>query len=204
MKLGKTPTDGKLHAYCIRCRRETIRERSDRGRPAYHCLNCNAVSPRALIIDPAISWWLGDDGEYWHETAGTFVRNLRDEFLFFERVKYPFGLTIPAGHVDRSESPVDAARRELFEEAGFGLPLRAFKLVVFEKMLGDECYRGSDAHRWNAYVARMRSNATVKVNTRESVRPRWLTLEQALRSNPTFALRSLITRHAGNILRGQL
>ena len=201
MKLSKTPTDGKLHTYCLRCRRETVRERPQAGRIVYACTACSFVSPRALIIDPAINWWLGQDGEYWHETAGVFVHDRQERFLFLERAKFPFGLTIPAGHVDHHEQPLRGGYRELGEEAGFHLPMQSFRLVVTENILGDQCRRGSDAHRWHAYVARMRSGATLKVNTSESVRAVWLGLDQALSANLTFAVRSLIVRHRQEILR---
>jgi ADP-ribose pyrophosphatase YjhB (NUDIX family) len=201
MKLGSIPTDGRLHTYCLQCRREMVREFKQSGRTAYSCSGCGFAYPRALIIDPAITWWLGQDGEYWHETAGMFVRNAQDQFLFLDRAKHPFGLTIPAGHRDRREAPAKTAGRELFEETGLRLRERSLRLVTAEDILGDECRRGSDAHRWSVFAARIRTDATVKVNTDESLHAVWLHLEEALRANLTFAVRSILTRHAQEILR---
>ncbi len=200
MKLGKVPQDGKPHTYCLRCRRETVRSARQNGQLVYTCTGCSHVGPRALIIDPAINWWLGQDGEYWHEAAGVFLRNARGEFLFFERTKFPFGLTVPAGHVDRGEAHLRTARRELFEETGVRLPERAFKHVSTDNVRGDSCRRGSDAHRWHAYAAKLRVGATIKVSSDEGTRPVWLGLDQALQRDITFVTRYVITRYARQIV----
>ncbi len=198
MKIGHMPQDGKVHIYCLRCKHETVREKQPN---IYTCTSCDFVSRRALIIDPTIKWWRGDDDEYWHEAAGVFVRNPQDKFLFLERAKYPSGFTIPMGHVDRGEMPVRAAQRELFEETNIQLPLGALKLVMFDNIRGDKCRRGSDAHRWDVYAATMPPNAAVKVNRSESKRAEWLTLEEALRRDLPPALRLVIKRHDSAILR---
>jgi len=200
MKLTSIPSDGKKHTCCLQCRRETLRERP----PAtYTCTTCGFVSRRALIFDPAIKSWLGDDGEYWHQNAAVVVRDAKGRFLFLERATYPSGLTIPIGHVDRGEKPPRAGRRELYEETNLQLPLSSFKRIVLENILGDPCRRGSDAHRWNVFAAPLAPGATVKVNHKESVRAEWLTLDEALQSPLVPVLRSVINRHAAAILRGQ-
>ena len=65
----------------------------------------------ALIIDPAVKWWTDSSRECWHEVAGVFIASPEGKFLFFERTKFPFGLTVPAGHVDRGEMPARTAAR---------------------------------------------------------------------------------------------
>lgn len=201
MKLRSMPSDDKLHTYCLRCRLETANERSLASGTIYVCSACTFASPRALIIDPAITWWLDRDGEYWHEDAGVFVHNTKNEFLFLERVRYPSGLTIPAGHVDRREGPLQAVHRELYEEAGLRLPRRSFRHIAIDNIVGDKCRRGSDAHRWHIYTTAMRPGVPVKVNPSEVIRPTWLSLPEALRHELPFAIRSIITKHAPAILR---
>lgn len=201
MKLTQYPQDGQLHIYCLRCRHESVQTKNQGGAPIHHCTHCDYVSQRALIIDPAVNWWVGPDGEYWHQNSGVFVRNSRNQFLFFERTRFPAGLTVPAGHVDRSEAPLPAAMRELAEETGLRLPRRALKHVVTDSIRGDECRRGSDAHLWHVFVARMPTSAAVKVSPDEGVAPVWLSLNQASRRATPFAIRTIIWQHGPAILR---
>src|SRR5580765_8483247 len=104
MKLeGPYPNDGKAHSYCLACQAEGPEPVQQQGRTYYACRACGAVQPRLLVIDPAVKWWTDGTGEYWHAAAGVFVREPAGAFLFFRRTKYPFGLTVPAGHVGFGE-----------------------------------------------------------------------------------------------------
>ena len=42
-----------------------------------------------------------------------------DKLLLIERMKFPFGFAVPAGHVDDHGSFEDAAKEEVQEEVGF-------------------------------------------------------------------------------------
>jgi 8-oxo-dGTP pyrophosphatase MutT (NUDIX family) len=53
--------------------------------------------------------------------AITVARTRESRFLFLRQYKHGLGdvsLTLPAGHIDAGETPLDAARRELREETG--------------------------------------------------------------------------------------
>jgi 8-oxo-dGTP pyrophosphatase MutT (NUDIX family) len=196
MKLTFTPPgDNKVHTYCLFCGHEGVSSSSPKGRLTYRCDSCRQTNSRALIIDPVVEWWVGQGGEYWHETAAVFVANGQGEFLFFERRRHPFGLTVPAGHVDKGELPAHTARRELGEETGIQLSQVRFKHIATDMIRGDECRRGSDSHRWHSFATTVPSSAPVKIDQREGVSPVWLSLEQALQSNLTFATRYVIMHH---------
>jgi 8-oxo-dGTP pyrophosphatase MutT (NUDIX family) len=201
MKLSNhQPQDGAAHIYCLGCRLETVHASTQAGRLIYRCTNCSYVGPRALVIDPAIKWWIDAEHEYWHETSGIFVRGEGQKFLFFERMTYPFGLTIPAGHVDQGEKPAKTAQRELGEETGIKLPGQNFEFIATDDIQGDQCRRGADTHRWHSFACVKPPSAIVKVNPREGSRPVWLGLGQALSLNLTLATRYVITCHARQIL----
>jgi 8-oxo-dGTP pyrophosphatase MutT (NUDIX family) len=196
---GLIPKDGKSRTYCPKCRQEKLNAERVAGKLGYRCTNCTYRGPRALIIDPAIQWWTDAKGEYWHATGGIFLHNKMRQFLFFERTTSPLGLAVPAGHVDCSETPLQAAQRELGEETGVRLPQQAFRHISTDDIYGDECRRGADVHRWDIFVCRMSSTATISVDPGEGVYPVWLTLHQALKRELTFAMRFIIANHGREI-----
>ena len=183
------PSDGQTHSYCVRCKLEAL-TLSSPGR--YHCSKCNHSSDRAIIFDPKVVWWLDDTQEYWHETAGIFVRR-KEKYLFFERVKTPYGLTIPAGHLDVGETSAEAAIRELQEETG--LMANKLTLLATDNIEGDRCRRGADAHRWHVFATDASPRAEIRVNATEGQWPTWLTLHEALMHTLTPAVRYVIARY---------
>jgi 8-oxo-dGTP pyrophosphatase MutT (NUDIX family) len=196
MKLRFPLPDG-WHEYCASCQAETVEKVAANGREYFDCRTCGRRHERRIVIDPAVTWWVADDGEYWHETAGVFVRD-GDRFLFFERTMFPVAaLTVPAGHVDAGEPPERAAVRELHEEAGWRAP--GVRHIVTEDIPGDSCRRGSDAHRWHAYLTDFDPTARVRLNE-EGVNPRWLTLDEALTGDLTVPVRYLAERYRESLL----
>jgi 8-oxo-dGTP pyrophosphatase MutT (NUDIX family) len=195
MKLDvEPPGDGRSHRYCWGCRAESV-EPID-GRAGFRCAACGSAYPRSLVIDPAVRWWVDASGEYWHESAGVFVRRGDGRYLFFERIFFPQEWTVPAGHVDAGENPRIAAARELVEEVG--LSADPGELIPFgtDDVLGDSCWRGSDAHRWHVFCLEVPAATDVQV-LEEGRRPVWLPLERALTQPLTVPVRYLIERYRG-------
>lgn len=192
MKLLFTPNVvDVVRTYCIDCQHETV---TLVAANTYHCDTCHRTNPRAIIIDPQVEWWT-DTGEYWHATAGIFVVNELREFLFFDRTKFPFGLTVPAGHVDIGESALSAAHRELGEETQLSVDTDELILIGSDPLVGDGCRRGSDAHRWHSFLVHKPVDQAVVIDASEGHTPVWITLEAALKSPLTFATRQVILRH---------
>ncbi|WP_133917405.1 NUDIX hydrolase [Streptomyces sp. NBC_00582] len=195
MKLDFLPpqalTDGAVHHYCLRCHEDAVRWRTRDGRRHCVCGACGAVRDRALVLDPAVTWWTDEEGEYWHETAGVFVRDARGRFLFFDRTAFPFGLTIPAGHVERDEASSAAAARELAEETG--LTARGLAFVGRIPVPGDGCRRGADAHVWDVYHGEVGDGGEAAVRLGpEGVAAVWLTAAEALERPLTLAVRAVL------------
>ncbi|MEU1599000.1 NUDIX hydrolase [Streptomyces sp. NPDC005708] len=196
MKLDFLPahalSDGAVHHYCLRCRGEAVRWRTTAdGRRHCVCGACGHAADRALVLDPAVRWWTDDEGEYWHETAGVFVRDVRGRVLLFDRTAFPFGLTIPAGHVECHEHPDEAAARELSEETGIaGEPLEQLATIAVP---GDGCRRGADAHLWHVYRTAEAVDADRAVELGpEGTSALWLTPDEALTRPVTHAVGRLL------------
>lgn len=174
----------------------------------FFCRVCGQCRERRVVLDPGSTWWVGAGGDLWHESAGVFVRNPDGRFLFFRRTIYPAGtLTVPSGHVDKGETPRQAAVRELEEEVT-GLPDIAPDMVMrisTDDIVGDSCRRGSDEHRWHAYLLVLNSPITMRnVRVREEgEQPELLTLAHARTRDLTWPVRFVIERHAALLNAGQ-
>lgn len=190
--------DGATHHFCLHCHGEAVEWRTEDGRRYCLCHACGRVADRAVVVDPAINWWTADDGEYWHETAGVFVQDSRGRFLFFDRTAFPFGLTVPAGHVDRGESPEHAAARELAEETG--IAAGSLEHLATTPIPGDGCRRGADAHLWHVYRLLSDKGEDVEVTLGpEGTEAVWLTPGEALSRPVTYAVRCLLDDYAGQL-----
>ncbi|MYS20010.1 ADP-ribose pyrophosphatase YjhB, NUDIX family [Streptomyces sp. DvalAA-14] len=192
------PYDDTYREYCVHCHAEAIEWITVDGRKKCVCGSCGRRSDRAIVIDPAISWWTDETGEYWHESAGVFVRDPQRRFLFFRRLAYPFVMTVPAGHVDRGEAPDTAAARELTEEVGLGGG--KLRLVTSAHLLGDACRRGSDAHLWHAYLLDVAAAPQEVTVNEEGESPVWLSLDEARSHRLTFAVARIIETHGDELV----
>ncbi|MFA5131225.1 MAG: NUDIX hydrolase [Patescibacteria group bacterium] len=191
-------SDGKYHQYCQKCHSENIERIFENEKTFYLCKSCGTKSPRLIVIDPKIIWWIDKETkEYWHESVGVFVFNQLGQALFFERIIYPFAFTIPAGHLDVGEDFETAAKRELKEEAGINVS--ALNLFVEENIKGDGCRRGADYHKWHLYTVKISAVANIKIND-EGIKPVWLSLDEALQKDLTYPVRYFIEKYGQKLL----
>ncbi|MDP2837712.1 MAG: NUDIX hydrolase, partial [Candidatus Moranbacteria bacterium] len=90
-----------------------------------------------------------------------------------------------------------AAKRELQEEAG--IETRGVKLFSEEDVIGDECRRGADNHKWHLYTTRVENVGEIKIND-EGVKPVWLTLEEALQKELVYPVKYFIEKYGDRLL----
>lgn len=184
--------DGKRHQYCVNCHAETVERVYKDGRTYHLCSTCGETNERALVINPAIKWHVAPDGEMHHESTGVFIRSSDGRFLFFERVAFPFALTVPAGHLDVGEDPRTAAAREIQEEVGFSIDAKELLEIATEEIHGDSCWQGCDIHTWHAFLAVLHTDVPVETVNDEGRTPVWLTLEEAKAKELTFPVTYII------------
>jgi ADP-ribose pyrophosphatase YjhB (NUDIX family) len=90
-----------------------------------------------------------NNGRLIHESCGVIITNRAGKLLLFKRTKFPYLLTIPAGHLEIGEAPLTCAGRETEEEIGVR-PENLIELFVGD-IEGDSCLGGADIHHWYAY-----------------------------------------------------
>ena len=108
-----------------------------------------------------------------HTSVGMLVwRN--EQLLLIERMKYPFGFAVPAGHVDEDATFEDAAARELREEVG--LDATGLNLVA-EGRKENPCRREDGSwHFWKMYE--VTATGEVLPSDEETKKVGWYTKEE--------------------------
>jgi len=171
--------------FCPDCCSDNIKRRNG----SFFCANCKKSLKRLLIVDKKINSWVDRDNNYWHESVGLLIQNKKGEILLIKLNKFPFGYSIPAGHVGSREKPENAAKREALEEVGMNLD--DFVLVKREDLTNDSCRRGADHHRWHLFKAVV-NNENVKINY-ESSGFVWVKPDKALTLKLTLPARHFLS-----------
>ncbi len=128
----------------------------------------------------------------------SFFLTQKEGFYFFDRTVFPFAYTIPAGHLDVGETPLQAVQRELLEETG--LVASSIELVSTEELVGDECSRGADIHLWHLYKGKIAKIGEEQIDAHEGGNPAWFTPSEAKENNLTFPAHHFIDKYGDKLL----
>ncbi len=187
--------------YCLNCYSTKVSRIFKNNRIYYFCDECKTIKDRSLVIDNAINWWIDNENNYWHESAGVIILNEKNELLVVMRAIYPFAYSLPAGHVDKKETPMHAAQREVAEEIGINLSKTELILIQDFQLPDDSCSRGCDHHLWHLYLARIKSSdQTIKLND-EASSFQWLSLDKIKSEKKvTYPLIYIVTNFRNQIM----
>jgi len=112
-------------------------------------------------------------GNLMHFSVGAVIRK-DGKYLLIDRVKTPFGLAGPAGHVDIDEEPERALLREIEEETGLKV---TSKTLLFEEELDwNQCSKGVGIHHWYLYECEV--SGSLNKNEQEAKSIDWYTVEE--------------------------
>lgn len=124
---------------------------------------------------------LAIEDDYWeiveHKDAVAVLATREDKVLFVEQFRpaiQAVTLELPAGLIEPGENPVDAARRELMEEAGFDAEMRELFSFYSSPGFTDEKITLFEAQK---LVPRRRP-----ADPEENLRVRWIPPEEAYRA----------------------
>lgn len=195
------PIDEKAYAeYCPSCHASNVATMSKKdGHNLFTCGACGAQNDRQIIIDPKLHWWVDERKQYCHESTGILLVDPSRKILFYELTKFPYGFTLPAGHVDNGETTLSAAIREAKEEVN--IDLVAPELIVETTIHGDKCRRGSDDHKWSLYLGKITQGAasSVNVDEHEGQRPRWVGISEIESLQMPYAMSFLFDNYKETI-----
>lgn len=148
--------------YCWHCHAPGATKRGIR-QVRYACEICGHTSGRVLIYDPNMAMSFDEQGRLVHKSCGVLITRMDGKLLLFQRSKFPYLLTLPAGHVETADRDMKArARLEMQEE--IGLAPEQLWPAYQGKIVGDSCLGGADIHDWFAYVATVADDSSLALD----------------------------------------
>ncbi len=148
--------------YCWHCHAPGPMKRGIRH-VRYVCEICGRTSGRVLIYDPNMAMSFDEQDRLVHKSCGVLVTRHDGKLLLFQRAKFPYLLTLPAGHVEAGDRDMEArARLEMQEE--IGLAPEQFWPAFQGQIVGDSCLGGADIHDWFAYAATVADDSSLALD----------------------------------------
>ncbi len=184
--------------YCPNCHANITNRTNQDKDDLIKCPECSKENKQLIIIDPEVKWHLENE-TYYHESVGILLVNSKGELLCFKLNKFPYGFTIPAGHIDKGENPPKAVAREAHEEVN--ARLTSPKLLVQATIHGDKCRRGCDDHLWWLYGAKIspEDEEGLQVDEKEGTQLEWVSYKKFRDMQVPFAMNYFIKHHSKEI-----
>ncbi len=157
--------------YCLKCKSVKVKEIVEENKVLFFCADCQESSGRALVVDGKIKIINTSRGIKHIDAAAIIIRD--NKLLLLERRTYPFGLMIPAGHLEYNETIEDALRREVFEEVG--LKVMSETLIAQIEQPVSYCRYGSVVEEWAIFLTECDGKSFIGNNENEAIH--WISLE---------------------------
>lgn len=115
----------------------------------------------------------------YHISAGGYVLN-GNKVLLVKNL-YHGGIIPPHGHLEKGESLIETAQREICEETGYCFLRPIFKISIAEYSFKEKHqFHHKKEHRWVFKLAQDKKMPK-KTDESESLRNRWYTIDEAIR-----------------------
>jgi 8-oxo-dGTP pyrophosphatase MutT (NUDIX family) len=176
---------------CIRCRKNTLIVDSENENLIYRCLSCGQKSGRAIETSGIRVDYL-DDGTIRHHSVGAIIKK-DDKFLVVKKRSWPYKYSIVAGHLNESESPIEAILREIKEE--IGVSPASIRLLFYVPGLADSCRKGADIHDWHLYDCELDQDTLSAAQSADEIDSiHWVTVSEAMNLEFTTAAKYMLDR----------
>lgn len=130
--------------YCLICSSDNVREITEGNYVYFYCADCLNKSGQAYQLDGKIIVKHTNQGLK-HITAGALIER-HGKILLAKRRTFPYRFSNVAGHLEYGETPIQAIKREVFEE--LALRVKKTKLLWHGDIAGNRCRAGADYHEW--------------------------------------------------------
>ncbi|MBU4421985.1 NUDIX hydrolase [Candidatus Parcubacteria bacterium] len=125
-----------------------------------------------MAKDPTVTH--NKSGEQVHHSVGAIIKNREGKYLLIDRKNPPHGFACIAGHIDESETHIEAIEREVYEESGF--KSKHQRLVEEKEIANNVCKSGIKIHFW--YLFECECNGTPWLNEDEAHSIAWYSQEE--------------------------
>ncbi len=142
---------------CANCLSDNLIVAKSRNRRYYTCVTCGIENTKILDSSRNIKTEKISGAGIKHFVVGAIVKK-KDKILLLNQMNYPFGLTIPSGHIEFDESVEKALVREVMEETG--LKIINKKHLVSHEII-DHCKNGGDIHEWNLFECSCKGKVSI-------------------------------------------
>jgi len=145
---------------CITCLSENISKIVEDNRIYYFCDNCKKKNARYIDNEGKIKTEISD-GKIKHFDVAALIKK-NNKYLFINRKDFPYGISLPVGHLKYGENATDGLERKIFEETG--LRIKKAKLILNETFT-DYCKYGGEIHEWLLYECEITGNPQMSFDT---------------------------------------
>ena len=121
---------------------------------------------------------------------GAYVLVTYKEKILLIKNSYKPGWTFPCGMVDRGETEIEGAKRELFEEVGINCSLS--DLVFLKEVLSTKGFKKD--HQF-FYHLRLHDETEIVLDMREVIDFKWASVEDVLLQETPDSVRSIVSEY---------
>lgn len=178
--------------YCFGCHAEGPKSAVEGNRKVYICESCGKTYNRFLTYDSKMVSYFDDQERLVHGSCGVIPVRPDGKLLLFQRTKFPFLLTIPAGHMEYGEAADACAAREMQEE--MGIAPRGLQPVFEGVIVGDQCVGGADLHDWHAFVTLVDADVEPVMGDDEGTAWGWYDADELTEANTVQPLLMLLAK----------
>lgn len=135
---------------CSNCLSEDVSTVIIKDRLFYYCKNCNKKSTQIKNNDGQV-FSEKENGLVKHITIGSLISK-GNKILLINRKRFPYGLSLPTGHLCYHEKIKEALERTVFNKTG--LHIRSSRNILHDTLF-DQCKYGGELHEWYLFECKV-------------------------------------------------
>ncbi|HOX40652.1 MAG TPA: GAF domain-containing protein [bacterium] len=176
-----------MNRACYSCGNSIITEVNIGNKKHYYCASCEKTLERFRTLGNEV-FEEKSGKEIKHVTLAVAIFNKQGQILLVKRRVWPYLYALPAGHMERGETPEDGIKREMIEELGLNLSGLS---LIYHKTIPDECRYGGNIHEW--YLFKTTINEEIIFENSEIEKFGWYSLPETEKLEMPKSVRRVLT-----------